>query len=627
MISKYFRVWILFGMISHLCIAQSKMDSLQGIILRNTGDSTQILALLELGSLSDDYPESSQYYQQALLLSDLLHLEKFKLAAFQELTKLNRVFSHPDSAFYYGEKAIQLAQALGNANAVADVHIDLGNVYLNTFNYLKALSEFIVAAEILDSLRSNPKNQMIAYANIGNVEFLLENYDKAIDYTKQALLTSQEIKYDPGTGFCYKTLGRIYRKQKKFELATQAYQESLSIYTKLDNKFQLAEIHLSLGNLYFDTNKFKEALIEYNKSLRINKSIQDANQNAYVYAAIGATWNVLENYPKALAYFDSTLMAAKGINPYLEMDSYENLAGINEKLGNHKQALAHFKRYSVLRDSITKIENRSVAGEMEAKYQNTAKQNEIELLTKERELQQAKLKRQQANIILTVIVLISAIMIGSLLLNRYRVMNRIKRQLALEQMRQTISRDLHDDIGSALSSINILSKVAQEEKDNTQNYLQRISDQSAKMMETMGDMVWSINPQNDSLEQVIVRMREFATEILDAQNIALEFTDNIPVNLVLDAEKRKNLFLIFKEVINNAAKYSQATQVKVSLSKIHNDVHLHISDNGKGFNETTVRAGNGLRNLRERATEIGGTLMIKSESGKGTAVDLQMHLG
>lgn len=218
-------------------------------------------------------------------------------------------------------------------------------------------------------------------------------------------------------------------------------------------------------------------------------------------------------------------------------------------------------------------------------------------------------------------------MIGSLLLNRYRVMNRIKRQLALEQMRQTISRDLHDDIGSALSSINILSKVAQEEKDNTQNYLQRISDQSAKMMETMGDMVWSINPQNDSLEQVIVRMREFATEILDAQNIALEFTDNIPVNLVLNAEKRKNLFLIFKEVINNAAKYSQATQVKVSLSKIHNDVHLHISDNGKGFNETTVRAGNGLRNLRERATEIGGTLMIKSESGKGTAVDLQMHLG
>jgi two-component system, NarL family, sensor histidine kinase UhpB len=625
--SRWMVIVVVFLFLPEICPGQTERDSLLSIIHLHQKDTSQVRALLELGGLTDDYLEGRSFYQQALVLSVVLKNKKLELATYQGITKLSRIFSHPDSAFYYGAKATQLAKALGDDNAVASVHIDIGNVYLNSHNYFKALSEFIAAAQILDSLKSNPKDQMTAYANIGNVQFLLENYDKSIDYMNQALLISKEIKYDLGTAYCYKVLGRVYRKQKKFELAKEAYQQSLSIYTRLDDRFQIAEVRQSLGNLYLDTNLFNEALEEYGKSLRISKSIQNVNQNAYAYAALGFTWNELKNYPKAFAYFDSTLAAAKGINPYLEMDSYYNLAEMSEKLGDKQRALTHFKRYSLLRDSLNKVENRAAAEEMEAKYQNTAQQNEIVLLKKDQELQTLALHKQRANTTLIIIVLFSVLVIGSLLLNRYRVMNRIKRQLALEQMRQTISRDLHDDIGSALSSINILSKVAQEEKDNTQNYLQRISDQSAKMMETMGDMVWSINPKNDSLEQVIVRMREFATEILDTQNIALEFVDNIPINLVLDAEKRRNLFLIFKEVINNAAKYSQATQVKVRLSQINNDIHLHISDNGKGFDESTVKAGNGLRNVRERAAEIGGSLMIKSESGKGTAVELQLHLG
>ncbi len=206
-------------------------------------------------------------------------------------------------------------------------------------------------------------------------------------------------------------------------------------------------------------------------------------------------------------------------------------------------------------------------------------------------------------------------------------MNRIKRQVELENMRQNISRDLHDDIGSALSSINIPSKVAQLEKDgNTQNYLQRIGDQSAKMMETMGDMVWTINPRNDSMEQVMVRMREFATEILGAQNIAIAFDEKIPAGVILNSEKRRNLFLIFKEAINNAAKYSDASHLKISLVKVNQQLHLQVIDNGKGFDEATVKAGNGLRNLRERAIEVGGVLTIKSELGKGTEVELRLPI-
>lgn len=620
--ARYFFVFVLASSVFQ-CFSQSTEDSLLSILNQDKRDTTQVRVLLELGSISDNYEKAVLYYHQALLLITSFKNKELELAAYQGLTKLNRSISHPDSAFYYGEKAIQLAKTFGNANAVADVHIDIGNVYLNTYNYIKALSEFIAAAEILDSLKSNPKSQMTAYANIGNVQFLLENYDKSIDYMNQALLISKEIKYDLGTGYCYKTLGRIYRKQKKFDLATQAYQESLFIYTRLDNKYQLAEVQLSLGNLYFDTNQFNEALVEYGKSLSISKSIQNDNQNAFVYAAIGATWNVLENYPKAIAYFDSTLTAAKGANPYLEMDSYQNLAEISEKLGAHKQALVHFKRYSVLRDSITGLENRSVAEEMEAKYQNTAKQNEIELLKKDKELQE---QGRKAYTILISLGLISIVIISTLLINRYRVMNRFKRQAELERMRQNIARDLHDDIGSTLSSINIMSKVAMNQADNL-SHLQKISTYSSRMMESMSDMVWSINPENDSVDQMLVKMKEFAAEILEPKNIQYDFQhDEAVTEIKLDVEKRKSLFLIFKEAINNAAKYSEATKVSIGLNRVNGALQLMLHDNGKGFDASTVVRGNGLKNMAARAQAIKSTWTHVSEPGKGTTISVQVPI-
>lgn len=620
---KLFSALIFILGYSNLCFSQSETDSLQSIIVLDKKDTTHVRALLELGSISNDYTESNQHYQQALLLATSLNNQRLELEIYQGLTKLNRSFTHPDSAFYYGKRATQLARHLGNLNAVADVHIDIGNVYLNSFNYLKALSEFIEAAKILDSLKTNPKSQMTAYANIGNVQLLLENYDKSIEYINKAIVISKEIEYDLGTGFCYKTLGRIYRKQKQFELATEAYQESLSIYTSLDNKFQIAEINLSLGNLYFDTHQFKEALNEYGKALSINKSIQNASQNAYVYAALGSTWNVLEDYPKAIAYFDSTLLAAKGINPYLEMDSYQNLAGISEKIGANKNALIHFKRYSDLRDSLAIIENRAVAEEMEAKYQNTAKQNEIELLRKDQELQS---QRQKANTTLIVLVLFSITIISALLINRYRVMNRIKRQAELENMRQNIARDLHDDIGSTLSSINIMSKLAMQQNDNS-SHLQKISTYSSHMMETMSDMVWSINPVNDSVEQMLAKMKEFAGEMLEPKNIQYEFAhDNSVSEIRLDVEKRKSLFLIFKEAINNIAKYSEASQVFIRLSYTTGVLHMQVQDNGKGFDASVNTSGNGLKNMAARAQAIKGKWTQLTETGKGTSIAIEIPI-
>jgi signal transduction histidine kinase len=205
---------------------------------------------------------------------------------------------------------------------------------------------------------------------------------------------------------------------------------------------------------------------------------------------------------------------------------------------------------------------------------------------------------------------------------------KIGRYFIEEQIRSKVARDLHDDIGSTLSSINIISKLAMNESNgNTHRHLQRIGEHSAKMMESMSDIVWSINPNNDSLEQMMVKMKEFAAEILEPRNITYTFQGEESLNVTaLEIQVRKNIFLIFKEAINNAAKYSEATLVTVQLEVKENTLHLLIADNGKGFDMNGVKPGNGLLNIRERAKVIDASLALRSSPKSGTQFKLEIPI-
>ncbi|MEO5561899.1 MAG: two-component regulator propeller domain-containing protein [Chitinophagaceae bacterium] len=217
---------------------------------------------------------------------------------------------------------------------------------------------------------------------------------------------------------------------------------------------------------------------------------------------------------------------------------------------------------------------------------------------------------------------------GALVYLIYRY--QLNKKLEVERLRLRISRDLHDDIGSALTSINVLSKVALSKGgDQTEmsGYLSRIKDSTMITMESMSDIVWAINPRNDKLGSLMSRMKEFAADIGEAQGIDLDFT--LPVELEklsLDLSKRKNLFLIFKEAINNAVKYSQCTLLKIKFDRSGNRLNMIIQDNGKGFDQSAIVPGNGLHNMKERAGECNGDLHIDSSVGHGTSITLEIPI-
>jgi signal transduction histidine kinase len=183
--------------------------------------------------------------------------------------------------------------------------------------------------------------------------------------------------------------------------------------------------------------------------------------------------------------------------------------------------------------------------------------------------------------------------IGLLVFNRNRAIQQARRQAEIERVRNQIARDLHDDMGSTLSSINLISQVAlTEDSGGVQTkYFKRIAEQSAKMMESMSDMVWSINPHNDTLQKTVVKMKEFSAEILEPKNIGYKFEIDEALNSIfLDVASRKNLFLIFKESINNAAKYSGSSFINIFITQESGELLLTIKDNGKGFDFRTLPA-------------------------------------
>ena len=186
---------------------------------------------------------------------------------------------------------------------------------------------------------------------------------------------------------------------------------------------------------------------------------------------------------------------------------------------------------------------------------------------------------------------------------------------------------MHDDIGSTLNSISIYSQIAQQDPDKKQEALEMIGDGSRKVIDAMSDIVWTVNPDNDSFEDIILRMRSLAFNLFRAKNIEFTFRAEETLNHIkLSIERRRNLFLIFKESLNNLVKYSEATLVSIQLFSEGSNVKLIIRDNGKGFDTLKPANGNGLNNMRIRAKEMKSQFQIDSSLGEGTNTELLLKI-
>jgi signal transduction histidine kinase len=212
-------------------------------------------------------------------------------------------------------------------------------------------------------------------------------------------------------------------------------------------------------------------------------------------------------------------------------------------------------------------------------------------------------------------------------------LKRLKQERALERERTRIAQDLHDEMGAKLCRISFLSEHARRgdlPPEEIQDQITSISDASREVLHSLDEIVWAVNPQNDSLEHVASYIGQYAQEYFQMTGIQCEL--DIPTQLPahpLSSQMRHHLFLATHEALTNILKHSGATCAKISMTFKNPTFEIRISDDGKGFNSQTndsrptslaIASGDGLNNMCQRLVDIGGRCTIESAPGKGTNV-------
>jgi signal transduction histidine kinase len=209
---------------------------------------------------------------------------------------------------------------------------------------------------------------------------------------------------------------------------------------------------------------------------------------------------------------------------------------------------------------------------------------------------------------------------------------RLGKLVELERVRTRIATDLHDDIGANLTRIALMSEVANQQATfdlgNGEKHplMSSIADIARESVASMNDIVWAISPEHDSLIDLTRRMRRHAEEVFTLRDIDLDFRAPLADGeLRLSVGIRRDLLLIFKEAVSNAAKHSGCSSVFILFSCEDSILKLRVTDNGCGFDATTRGDGNGLDSMTRRASALGGQLVITSDD-RGTVIEVQTRL-
>lgn len=555
----------------------ASVDSLKEVLATQIADTNKVRTLFYLSYFYRwHYPDSSLYYaQQALDLSETINYEVGIFWSLSAICGASTLVGNYPLEIEYAFKALALSKKLNQPRMTGFANGMLSDYYYNLGEYDSSLSYWREVMKIIEQWF--PYEMYVSWGGLSRIYDRMNQPDSAMLYAKKAY---EKIKTD----------------------------QSLNKYW---DPRQVPLIYTCLGNAFAGKDEYDSALVYYRKStlLSANKFweihlIDNYNGVATVYKATGKLDSAVWYAKKVLAtkiaksYPVSALKAAN-----LLSDVYELKNRPDSTLKYIRTAIG-FKENLFNREKIMAIQN--------VHYKEQENQKAIA---------DAKLKLRSKFIMCFSLAVFIAVLVIVIIVFRNN------RQKQLQNMRNSIADDLHDDIGSTLSSISILSELAKEKSPEAKSLLTSIGESTISMQENMSDIVWAIKSENDRFENVLHRMNQFASEIFEAKGIALDFTSDPSLfTSRLTMKQRKNLYLFFKEAVNNAAKHSDAKNISIHIFQKDHQVEITIKDDGKGFDTSQRFHGNGMSTLKKRMEELSGYLKIHSQINEGTVVSLKFNI-
>jgi signal transduction histidine kinase len=333
--------------------------------------------------------------------------------------------------------------------------------------------------------------------------------------------------------------------------------------------------------------------------------------------------NTLKQQEYEKKVFSNIIVFKDAGNVTRQVIGYKHLADYYETIKRYDKALEYTNRYHSLNDSIQNHEIQTQFKKIEEQYNRDKNEKQISLLQKDQLINKQQLQQQRYLILISLFIILITFGGIWLLANR----NKLKQKMKELELRNNIAADLHDEVGSSLSSIHMLSQMAVQNKESArEDILTRVTTNAYETMEKMNDIVWMIKPAADDGMGLKEKMQRFIYDVCNSKNMECSFKADELDGLKLSMSQKKNLYLIFKETVNNAVKYSGSDQLEVLINVQNKNVVMQIKDYGKGFDEKNIIKGNGLDNIQIRAKELNGKLKISSLAHQGTEIDLTFPL-
>lgn len=510
-----------------------------------------------------------------------------------------------DSAVYYAGLALKLSEKLNYDNGIFNAQIWSGSALATLGNYplavdygLKALKLSRKTGAYIDEVKAN--------SVLACTYFLLGDFKTSLYYDRKVENIVKKNAPD-SLAFISGDFARIFLMLNKPDSSLFHAKICYHAMLKWHKLYDCPGVFTIIGDAWLLNGGIDSAMHYYKAGIRWAISGYMETDLIDLYNGIARVHKTKGSLDSAEWYAKKVLADKLGKQYPVGILKAEILLADIYQL-NHKpdSALKYLKNAISLKDSLYNREKSIAVQNIVFKDQEN-----------EQELETAKAKMQNRFIFCFSII-------GLLLLMSIAWISlKNKRLKQLHDMRNTIAGDLHDDIGSTLSSISIMSELAKAKSPEATPLLVSIEAQAINIQEEMSDIVWAVNPQNDRFEHVLLRMKKFASEILEAKGIELDFTSDITItHLKLSMDQRKTLYLFFKEAVNNAAKYSNAKRVVVFILQRSRQIEVIIQDDGKGFNISKPLLGNGLSSLKRRAADLSGDCKIQSSPGEGTTISL-----
>lgn len=617
-------------------------------------DTLRVLHLLQIGNYfeNENLDSSEWYYRQALALSRELNAPFFEGKTISWFTDVLNKQGKLNESLELNLRGYEIGKLLDHTRLTIASLSNIAATYQYLADYESTLKYQLEALPVLEKM-GDQNFLSSALNNISGTYQLLRQYERAEIYAQRALEVSQKSQNHADRISALISLGVIANHLTSFEEALDYLHQALAVTETHQMPYEQGIILLNIGENYTQMGTPSLAIPYLTKGISLAENYGDAETQARLLLAMGNALIALEKFPEAAVFLDRAIVVAES-NGFRDALKKIYLAASDAELalGHFDQYVTYRERYSVLTDSLINATVLQNTAEFETKYQAEKKQQEIERLEKEGEIQRLQLRQRQGiitalGIVLGLLAAVAFLYFQNLHNKQQLVKQQIELQenqiLQLEQDKQLtavdamlrgqevertrLARDLHDGLGGMLSGVR---QTLDAMKGN-----QIITEESARGFNRALEMLDSSIGElrrvaRNMMPEALLKfglndaIRDMCDAINDTGKMRVQY-QSFGLNTRLPESQEVILFRVTQELLNNIMKHSGASQVLIQLVQDGKRIHLTVEDNGKGFDTEILHKapGIGWLNIKSRVDYLAGTLQLRSQPGQGTTVEIE----